>query len=648
MKTLTPLSMSTLKPLSMKTLTPLPMRTSTLEEPDIATVEEICSYSASDDLFVVRNNIPGFRNTFTESHNILTKIERKISASTSGILQRRGPLDFLSKVPVLVDPSLPSVLEAKRPPSWEWFQVLPNTLHLPIDMLKTHALIYAVPGSTEHCRFLYVGSTYSPSRGCFLRMGCYDRFIEALKAFLEGFITKEQLYHVTQCTSLGTNIRRTVAEGGIFKRVAVLAMIPMGKTSDFSVAQISAYVKFLEAMFHTRLWSFHQSSDANENHYLKPACPWKLKEFDYRGLNSHSPLMERTKGLEAELPASEFEKFCAMRMEALRQTSLAKARLITQVRDAMREAKSTSSEAPYKALAKALGVPHSHIQVLVSRIRTNDAKMTEKGRRISALRRGIETGEFNRESLKPSDRLLVDKRESQLSHERKSRAKLQAVKDGEVELDSLDASVLTHVNKYEKQLESSRIATKVMNGEIELAQVDPILRGRVEGHMVKRKAEEDKGKARRKLERDAKQEAAVKEFLSFTAYSGINKQKWGRVINIEIQEGRWIEADLNPKTREIYRYYKDREGKQRATDRKRSRKISAGNQLVKAVKSGQRDKDEFTAEEQDQYETALKAAVTQKKSNEKKKKNRAAQKKAAQQKAAQQKKAAPKKKSHAK
>ncbi|OAL36570.1 hypothetical protein AYO20_04186 [Fonsecaea nubica] len=582
------------------------------KEPDIATVEEINSYIQSDDLFVVRNNIPGFCNKFIESHSILTKIERKINSSTSGILSRRGPQEFLSKVPVLVHPSLPGVLEAKHPPAWEWFQQLPNALHLPIDMLKSHGLVYGVVGRIMHRYFLYVGSTCSPVHGSFLRMGCYDRFIEAIKEFRDGDITKEELIEIVRSISLGTNIRKTVAEGGIFDRVVVLAMIPMKHTSDFTMGQISAYIKFLETKFHTRLWSFYQASDANENHYLKPACPWKLSEFNYRGLNTHSPLMEQTKGIETELPASDFEKFCAMRMEAIHQRSLAKAKQISQARIAMREAKSMSSDAPFEALAKSLGVSYAHGQKLVSRIQANDAKMKQKERRVSVLRRGLETGDLTRESLKASDRILVDNREAKLTHERKSRSMLEAVKKGEIERDSIDASALSHVKKYEKQLESSKIATQVLRGEIELADVDPILRGRVEDHMTKRVSDAQAGKNKRKLNRDAKQEAAVKEFLSFTTYSNQNSynEKWGRVINIEIEEGRWTEADLKAEVRKIYRFYKDREANKKARTLKRSRRISAGTKLIKAVESGQRDKDDFTAEEQDQYECAVKAKAS--------------------------------------
>ncbi|KAJ9661064.1 Heat shock protein ssb1 [Neophaeococcomyces mojaviensis] len=232
---------------------------------------------------VLAQKIELFNDQFCESFFDFNATDPQISlASKAALESQQHPLEFLNEIPIYCHEEVPLVLVQDEPPSFQWFLTLPSVADFDRCVLResfvTYILCMAKPGAKPAV------STGSASR---VDGGAVKRFDEYNRA-----------------ATLPHYVKRFMDDGYEIVHIGLLLLFKISREIRHPIYRV--WVLLSEAHYTFRFWTVYRSTDEktmvrDAEHKYVHLCPWELDKFEYLGLNSHSPLMEKPKGLEMTL-----------------------------------------------------------------------------------------------------------------------------------------------------------------------------------------------------------------------------------------------------------------------------------------------------------------------------------------------------------
>lgn len=184
-------------------------------------------------------------------------------------------------------PGLLEVLTAPLPPTTTYYKDLPDQPLTP-SKWAVYGLVMEhpdLPDPSEH-RF-YVGSATDAQNGVRSRFSLYSKDITI------DYLDSQQLLR----DPWPKLVRQALRDGYRITKKVLLASAPLPTAAKVPV--LRTLFKALEAAFSFALWAMHsnssqgsESSQPSHDYGMADCCPWPRKDFAYRGLCSHSSLLE--------------------------------------------------------------------------------------------------------------------------------------------------------------------------------------------------------------------------------------------------------------------------------------------------------------------------------------------------------------------
>lgn len=170
---------------------------------------------------------------------------------------------------------LSEVLTAPAPPTIEYFKRLPG---LTTKEWGVYGLVMEHPKEPGTPARLYVGCGTEAERGVVTRFSLYNKKITA--EYLASDRFKNDPWPKWVRAALKAGLR--ITHKGLFVscRLPTAAKVPVART----------LFKALETAFSFTFWAM--KSEDSQDYGMAACCPWSRKDFQYRGLCSHSALLE--------------------------------------------------------------------------------------------------------------------------------------------------------------------------------------------------------------------------------------------------------------------------------------------------------------------------------------------------------------------
>ena len=195
---------------------------------------------------------------------------------------REALIDLMSSASLSFAPGLLDVLQAASPPAISFFK------SLPMECSKIWAIYSIVLEKPQCTPQLYIGSGTHAIRGVHTRFQQYDAGHNLPK-------------HMTIA----------IAEGYKITYKGILCSVPLPGAAD--VPRLRIIFILLEATFTFVFWAIKINTRYGLGmHGLRR---WSLSDFEYKGLCSHTPLMETVAG-DLDLSPEELEAIAAARVAA--------------------------------------------------------------------------------------------------------------------------------------------------------------------------------------------------------------------------------------------------------------------------------------------------------------------------------------------
>lgn len=173
-------------------------------------------------------------------------------------------------------PGLFDVIQAAAPPSLAFFKALPAK---PFGRWGVYAIVLEKPGAEP---LVYIGSGTSAKGGLSSRWTQYDN-----QTMLPRFVFS------------------ALQSGYTIVHKGMIVWTPLPAAAD--VPRFRLLFVAVEAAFSFLFWTMYSRT---KDYGMGSCCPWALKEFEYRGLCSHSSLTEGVVG-DFDLDADQLEALAA-------------------------------------------------------------------------------------------------------------------------------------------------------------------------------------------------------------------------------------------------------------------------------------------------------------------------------------------------
>lgn len=206
--------------------------------------------------------------------------DKSINQEIATVHQNNDYSWFYEQSHMEIPEELPHIMASATPPPFSFFQNLPSIFEIvDREWLRQHMVIYCTtlekPGSRP-------------------RIG-----IESAAEQLGGAEERIQQYRKEKTFKFSVKTQESLKDGYKITNVGLLVAIQRPPRSAIELApRIRAWALTLEADF-IYMFSSLWDRDGNEtSHSMRHACPWDVDALEYDGVNTHSPLSERVKGLE--------------------------------------------------------------------------------------------------------------------------------------------------------------------------------------------------------------------------------------------------------------------------------------------------------------------------------------------------------------
>lgn len=230
------------------------------------------------DSFVLGQNYDHFLDVLYETVLPLVDTDTVTAWSMKLFHQKYHVFTFIQNLDMYVSPILPDAMVSETPPSMDFWYSLPSAFGLDDAVLKTHVIVYAVVLEKDgEVPRIAIGS------GCNSVSGAQNRTVTWAREYKD---------------KLPMRVKEFMEKGYDITHMGVIVMIPMdGKDAIWSM--LSGWIITLESAFTFLFWSIYQVAGKGiKDHYLGHICPFFDEDFEYLGLNTHSPMMEGVRDLE--------------------------------------------------------------------------------------------------------------------------------------------------------------------------------------------------------------------------------------------------------------------------------------------------------------------------------------------------------------
>lgn len=232
-----------------------------------------------------------FSDQTCEATHMLLHADPMIALPTKQKLLNDDDINFLRTIPMHCVPELPFTILQDEPPSFEFFMNLPNVFDIDRGILRQSYLIYGL---------------------CLVKKGAISLLSIGSASRLDGSAVK-RMDEYDRGVTLPLYVQKALEDG--YEIVHICVILLMDVPQEIRTPVLRTRALLYEAYYTYTFWSIYETKDRSmakgAEHKWRHLCPWDLDQFDYRGLNSHSPLAEKPKGLELT-----FEEASAMAEQA--------------------------------------------------------------------------------------------------------------------------------------------------------------------------------------------------------------------------------------------------------------------------------------------------------------------------------------------
>lgn len=238
-----------------------------------------------------------FNDQLCETFYDFIKTDPMFSLASKAVLLDQNVLEYLSAIQMYCAPQVPVALVQDSPPTFEFFLQLPSVANIDRAVLRASYLVYVA---------------------CLWKHGCVPLAGIGSASRLDGGAVK-RVDEYFRGTTLPFYVKKALDEGYVIVHIGVVLLIDMPVYLRSPINRL--WTLLFEAHYTYKFWTVHQSPDKTveqlAEHKWGHLCPWNVDQFEYKGVNSHSPLSEKPQGL--ELTMDQFVQIAVQARERRRE-----------------------------------------------------------------------------------------------------------------------------------------------------------------------------------------------------------------------------------------------------------------------------------------------------------------------------------------